>query len=567
MKLFRLIALILLFGAVNALNAYSSWISQSSDTLAQYNSVHFLSQTTGYAVGLFGKVVKTTNGGATWEDKSAAATNFLTGVYFTSPTTGYAVGLFGMIIKTLNGGNSWSNQLNLNTSDLLRVKFPTSTAGFAVGRSGAIVKTTTSGAFWTTVNSGITRDIANLHFFNATTGYVVGAGGTILKTANGGTSWTSQFNDTNKTFTDVYFLDVNNGYVSGTGGTILKTTNGGSTWLPQASGTTNDLSNIQFINSNLGFACGSSGTILKTTNGGATWQNESTGSIAPLLGLHFVDASNGWIVGWAGTILKYSNIQLAPPALTLPVNLEPQAALPANFSWSPVSGASSYRLQISQSNTFSNLIDNSVVSQTTNIVSGLSPNTTYFWRVCARDGQDSSAWSLIWQFTTGSGISTQKIFLSNGWNMVSSYVIPTNKNIDSIFSSVQASIILVKDRFGRAFAPPFCKTLKMWDSTQAYKISMRTPDSVSVTGIAITPETTPIAFNQTGWHWFPYYRTSNQLAAISLASITGKFSLVKNINGQIYQPPLVFTLQYMIAGKGYIVNITDSSASLTYPAN
>ena len=50
-------------------------------------------------------------------------------------------------------------------------------------------------------------------------------------------------------------------------------------------------------------------------------------------------------------------------------------------SWSAVSGVSSYQLQASESSSFTSLVYNSSVTGTSEQVSGLDENTTYYWRV------------------------------------------------------------------------------------------------------------------------------------------------------------------------------------------
>lgn len=47
-----------------------------------------------------------------------------------------------------------------------------------------------------------------------------------------------------------------------------------------------------------------------------------------------------------------------------------------------------------------NTIDNSLVTSTVKTFSGLNSNSTYFWQVKAVDGDNRSAWSDVWQFTT-----------------------------------------------------------------------------------------------------------------------------------------------------------------------
>ncbi len=66
------------------------------------NSVKFINTTTGWAVGFFGTILRTTNGGTNWISQSSGITNYLDSVFFTDANTGTAVGSGGRILRTTN---------------------------------------------------------------------------------------------------------------------------------------------------------------------------------------------------------------------------------------------------------------------------------------------------------------------------------------------------------------------------------------------------------------------------------------------------------------------------------
>ena len=72
--------------------------------------------------------------------------NNLSSVYFTSPTTGYAVGNWGTIMKSTDGGLTWATMPSGTTEDLVALFFTSPAAGYAVGTSGTILKTEDAGA-------------------------------------------------------------------------------------------------------------------------------------------------------------------------------------------------------------------------------------------------------------------------------------------------------------------------------------------------------------------------------------------------------------------------------------
>lgn len=82
-------------------------------------SINFFTKDTGFAVGMLGRIIKTTNSGSSW---SAYSPTYLpiTAVSFGTASTGYAAS-WNNLYKTIDKGKTW-NQLNLTTG----LKYPSS---------------------------------------------------------------------------------------------------------------------------------------------------------------------------------------------------------------------------------------------------------------------------------------------------------------------------------------------------------------------------------------------------------------------------------------------------------
>ena len=113
------------------------------------------------------------------------------------------------------------------------------------------------------------------------------------------------------------------------------------------------------------------------------------------------------------SFLPAANIRARAIVTTLsnPVPSAPLPLSPANnatgistspvLSWSSVSSATSYNLQISTNSSFSPTIANQTgITSTSDTINGLANNTLYYWRVSATNSGGSSPYSSSWSFTT-----------------------------------------------------------------------------------------------------------------------------------------------------------------------
>jgi hypothetical protein len=161
---------------------------------------------------------------------------------------------------------------------------------------------------------------------------------------------------------------------------------------------------------------------------------------------------------------------------------------------------------------------------------------------------------------------TQNISLANGWNMISSYVIPANDTISNILTPISSNMVIIKDSYGRSLWPGFMNNLTKWDYKNAYVTKVNAACNLSITGQKIIPENMPWVMNNAGWYWIPYYRTASMNTVDAIASVTANFRIIKSINGQSYWPGYMTTLTQLEPGKGYMIYM-NAADTLIYPSN
>jgi photosystem II stability/assembly factor-like uncharacterized protein len=225
----------------------------SSDLLAAYyevqptgttntlRSITFINQNTGFSVGAFSTILRTSNGGANWIniDISPSNTNY-TCVAFANAFTGFVTSDDNELIKTTNGGLNWSIS-SFGSNPLKYIYFFNSSTGFIGGTNSALYKTTNGGENWNDISLGINEPIVRINFYDENFGLLLTRqyldSGSVYKTTNGGLNWQRINNfysgyDGQRALFDCVPLSRDTIYISlgyyQTG--LMRTTNGGTSW-------------------------------------------------------------------------------------------------------------------------------------------------------------------------------------------------------------------------------------------------------------------------------------------------------------------------------------------------
>lgn len=270
----------------------------------QLLGTYFLDNNTGFAVGLFGTIIKFTNGGENWLYPTSNTKHRLTDVEFVNSTTGYIVGAQGIMKKSTDAGATWFN-LNTNTLNQFNDFYSIGQNDlYAVTNNGQIFESHNAGTTWNVMQPQM-QNLNGVYYGSLNTGYVVGDDRLIMRTKDGGLTWEEVVPPIpNYDLSKVFFTSVNKGFIIGERGTLLTTTDGGDSWFTLNSGTAASLTAIEFISATKGFITTVYGDILSTVDGGATWTLKEDITRFGLQDIHFASNSVGYAVGDYGTLLK-----------------------------------------------------------------------------------------------------------------------------------------------------------------------------------------------------------------------------------------------------------------------
>lgn len=155
-----------------------------------FYGINFINKYTGYVVGKNGIILKTTDIGQTWNIQTSPSSQENYSVYFIDSLKGWIVGnreygLYGDLLKTTNGGTNWTIQMQFNTF-LKDIKFIDKNIGWIVGGNGTILFTTNSGNNWNYYPKFIGFDFESIYFKDNKTGWLLGNNGLLLRTDNCG---------------------------------------------------------------------------------------------------------------------------------------------------------------------------------------------------------------------------------------------------------------------------------------------------------------------------------------------------------------------------------------------
>ena len=262
----------------------------------------------------------------------------LFGVSFPDANTGYVVGAYHRIFKTTDGGTTWARQRNpLPARDPKKgdaadpsgqafkaVSFTDVDHGVAVSGVGSVLVTADGGATWTvkptpapsTVNAiwperlpPSNWDFLGVSFTDPDHGFVVGHLGAILSTSDGGATWVYRGDPRYGTLQDVKFVDEFHGQVVGRNSgrpdaisyTTIGTNDGGESWQQNLAGKADEsplnMSGVTVTAPMHAIAVGDFGRIFVTFDEGKTWRKRRSGTNEALNDVAFADRRRGVAVG------------------------------------------------------------------------------------------------------------------------------------------------------------------------------------------------------------------------------------------------------------------------------
>lgn len=193
----------------------------------------------------------------------------------------------------------------------------------------------------------------------------------------------------------------------------------------------------------------------------------------------------------------------------------------------------------------------------TSNLSSLNPGTTHFLRAYATNSAGTSYGNQL-IFTT---LSVHTISLPQGWTGLSSYLIPVDTDIETMFQSIVSDMEILQNETDVYWPVENVNTIVNWDSLDGYKIKMNNAAQFTVTGEVSSSKTLALS---NGWNLMPVL--SNNLVDVILLFAGQNVIIVKEVAGvKVYWPQMnANTIGSLQPGKSYWV-LMEGSGLIVFP--
>ncbi|PHN00620.1 BACON domain-containing protein, partial [Flavilitoribacter nigricans] len=156
-------------------------------------------------------------------------------------------------------------------------------------------------------------------------------------------------------------------------------------------------------------------------------------------------------------------------------------------------------------------------------------------------------------------IAMQEIDLQTGWNMISSYIVPQDRNMLQVLAPIADRTALIKNGKGQSTLPTLgINSIGDWQIVEGYKIKATQNTTLRLEGQRIEAADTPIPL-QEGWQIIAFLKDSPASIESQLNSIRDIIEVVKDNKGNTFLPEYdINNIGEMEPGQGYQIRVSQS---------
>ncbi len=148
--------------------------------------------------------------------------------------------------------------------------------------------------------------------------------------------------------------------------------------------------------------------------------------------------------------------------------------------------------------------------------------------------------------------------LTSGWNLISLPLTLNTWYIDSVLSSIQTSVVMVKNGAGNVYWPAYqINTIGEWNKLHGYQVYVDASCTLTLTGYELFVPDLEYRLNR-GWNLISYPGTNGASPEAVFDSILDTVVIVKNNDGNVFWPEYgIDDIASMYQGQGYWINLAS----------
>lgn len=216
-----------------------------------------------WAVGSYGKVVRSDNAGKTWAVQPVPRKIHLQGIAAWDDKRAIIAGNEGIVMVTRDGGKSWT-QVKTPLEEVVENRSEVKTAG------GLTLGVTEAMGEKEGAATEVAKKIVVVKTFADGSAWAVGEMGAVLYSKDFGSTWERALPVEDVGYNDICFVGQR-GWLVGEFGRLMGTDDGGKTWKRLTCPVETSLMSVAFKDEKYGVVVGLEGVVIATRDGGKHW--------------------------------------------------------------------------------------------------------------------------------------------------------------------------------------------------------------------------------------------------------------------------------------------------------
>jgi hypothetical protein len=157
----------------------------------------------------------------------------------------------------------------------------------------------------------------------------------------------------------------------------------------------------------------------------------------------------------------------------------------------------------------------------------------------------------------------QNYMLTEGWNSISAYVVPTDAAVENLYAPMLNELIITRNLTQVYWPSQGMNTLGDFDNYSGYALKVNADVDFEITGEEIAGNTVML---EAGWHYLPVLSECEVAAMDLFGGIMDDIVIVQDLIGiGIFWPEMdIYTLENLVPGLAYKIKV-ENPVTITYP--